>query len=78
MVNIIYSIIISCLKEFVIKYNEFLVIFDLENQESLLQLLLGAYVVGMATLLLTTVGSPGVQPGITLTTNHFVTVVLLG
>ena len=44
----------------------------------LLQLLLGSQVRGVATSLLTAVGSPGVEPGVALPADHLVTVVLLG
>lgn len=43
----------------------------------LLQLLLGAQVVGVATLLLTAVGRSRVQTSIALATDHLVAVVLL-
>jgi hypothetical protein len=45
---------------------------------SLLQLLLDPNVGGVTTLLLAAIGSPGVESGVTLATNHLVTVVLLG
>ena len=45
--------------------------------EDVSDLLLGAQVVGLATLLVA-VDSTGVQVSITLATDHFVTVVLLG
>lgn len=45
---------------------------------SLLQLLLGAQVVGVATLALSAVGRLRVQPGIALAADHLVAVVLLG
>ena len=46
--------------------------------ERLLQLLLGSQLGGVATRLLSAVGGPGVKPGVALTANHLVTVVLLG
>ena len=48
------------------------------DQSSLLQLLLGSKIVGVATGLLPAVGSPGVQPGVALPADDLVTVVLLG
>lgn len=48
------------------------------QNNSLLQLLLGAEVVGVSTLLLAAVGSSGVKTGIALSANHLVTVVLHG
>lgn len=43
----------------------------------LLQLLLGADVVGVTTLLLTTVGGTGMKSGIALATDHLITIVFL-
>ena len=48
------------------------------DQSSLLQLLLGSKIVGVATGLLPAVGSPGVQPGVALPADNLVTVVFLG
>lgn len=48
-----------------------------EGGYRLLQLLLGAQVVRMAALGLTAISSPGVQPGVAFTANHFVAVVFL-
>merc|ERR1719158_743402 len=48
------------------------------DQSSLLPLLLGSKIVGVATGLLPAVGSPGVQPGVTLPADNLVTVVFLG
>ena len=46
-------------------------------RHSLLQLLLGADVVGMTTLLLPAVGSPGMKTSVTFTADHLIAVVLL-
>jgi hypothetical protein len=51
---------------------------DLCNANGLLQLLLGAEVVGVAALLLATVGCTRVQASIALAANHLLTVVLAG
>ena len=45
---------------------------------SLLQLLLGSEVGGVTTGLLAAVGGPGVKPGVALSADHLVAVVLLG
>ena len=44
----------------------------------LLQLLLGSQVGGVSARLLPAVGGPGVQPGVALSADHLVAVVLLG
>lgn len=48
------------------------------HNNSLLQLLLGAEVVGVSTLLLAAVGCSGVKTGIALSADHLVAVVLHG
>lgn len=53
-------------------------VFEVQYYNSLLQLLLGAQVVGVATLLLAAVGRPGVEASVALAADHFVAVVLLG
>ena len=50
----------------------------LEEQDNLLQLLLGSEVGAVTTGLLPTVGGPGVEPGVALPADHLVTVVPLG
>lgn len=48
------------------------------KKKRLLQLLLGAQIVGVSALLLAAVGSTRVQTSVALAANHFVAVVLLG
>lgn len=49
----------------------------LERRINLFKLLLGAQVVGVSTLGLAAVASPGMQAGIAFAADHLVTVVLL-
>ncbi|KAH8357067.1 hypothetical protein KR200_009908 [Drosophila serrata] len=51
---------------------------NLRRRRRLLQLLLGAQVVGVAALLLAAVGGTWVQAGVALAADHLVAVVLLG
>ena len=49
-----------------------------DDSSDLLQLLLGAQVVGVSALLLAAIGGTWMQTSIALTANHLVAVVLLG
>lgn len=56
----------------------FPIFLGVHTKKCLLQLLLGAQVVSMSTLLLAAIGSSWVKTSITLAAYHFVTVVFLG
>lgn len=51
---------------------------QVRRSRSLLQLLLGADVVGVTALLLPAVGGTGMEPGVALAANHLIAVILLG